>query len=323
MNNRNENLELITRIAWLHFMEGMTQRNVALSLGLSQPKVARLIEKAQKMGIVRISIESPIANCLKIEREFKKTFRINDALIIPADGGDLFASLGRAGAWYLEKVLSDGDLLGIAWGRTLKQVALSVRSARVKNLKLVTLVGGLTSSASLNPYTIGEKLASIFEGECYYLYAPAVVENEATRNFYMNEKINQKTLDLARHATWSMVGIGSVDVRHSIYSLTGFIDYHELEALKQKKAVGDIAGQFYNIQGDILDTPLHQRTVAIPLEDIRTMHNVIGIAGGEEKVAAILGALRGRFIKILITDEQTARRVMELNLRDTSQEGYF
>ncbi|MCX6089672.1 MAG: sugar-binding transcriptional regulator [Candidatus Atribacteria bacterium] len=297
----------------------MTQSEIAHLLQLSQPKVARLIDKAQKSGIVKISIESPISNCLRIESEFKHRFALQDVVVIPTTGEtELYTSVGRAGAWYLEKVLKDGDLVGIAWGRTLKQLALSIRPTRVKNLKFVTLVGGLTSSASLNPYNIGEKLASIFNGECYYLYAPAVVESEEVRNFYLNEKINQKTLCLARQARWSLVGMGTVDVRYSIYSLTGFIEYHELEALKQKGAVGDILGQFYTINGTILDTPLHRRTVALPLEDIRQMSNVMGVAGGIEKSEAILGALRGRFINILITDEKTALQILYL---DKNQEG--
>lgn len=319
MNLSEENVELITRISWLHYMEGMTQSEIAHLLQLSQPKVARLIDKAQKSGIVKISIESPISNCLRIESEFKHRFALQDVVVIPTTGEtELYTSVGRAGAWYLEKVLKDGDLVGIAWGRTLKQLALSIRPTRVKNLKFVTLVGGLTSSASLNPYNIGEKLASIFNGECYYLYAPAVVESEEVRNFYLNEKINQKTLCLARQARWSLVGMGTVDVRYSIYSLTGFIEYHELEALKQKGAVGDILGQFYTINGTILDTPLHRRTVALPLEDIRQMSNVMGVAGGIEKSEAILGALRGRFINILITDEKTALQILYL---DKNQEG--
>ncbi len=313
-----DELELLTRVAWLHFMEGVTQREIARYLGLSQPKVARLLDKAQKCGIVRISIASPYANCLRIEGELRKLFpHLKDAVVVPTPrGGNLFESLGRAGAWYLERVLQDGDLVGIAWGRTLKSVALSLQGVTVKNLKFVTLIGGLTASASLNPYTIGEKLASIFEGECYYLYAPAVVENEETRNFYLSERINQKTLELARKARWSIVGIGAVDAQHSIYALTGFIDYHELELIRSKGGVGDILGQFYDIQGNIIDTPLHRRTVALPLEDLRDMQNVIGIAGGKEKVEAILGALRGRYIKILITDEHTAQRIVELEAKE-------
>jgi len=311
-------VELLTRVAWLHFMEGVTQREIAKKLGISQPKVARLLDRAKRCGIVRISIASPYANCLAIEGELRRLFpHLEDVVVVPApQGGDLFASLGRAGAWYLERVLQDGDLVGIAWGRTLKHVASSVQGTRVRNLKFVTLVGGLTASASLNPYTIGEKLASIFEGECYYLYAPAVVESEEIRNFYLSERINQKTLELARQTRWSLVGIGTVDARHSIYALTGFIDYHELELLRQKGAVGDILGQFYDRQGNLIDTPLHRRTVALPLEDLRKMKNVIGIAGGKEKVEAILGALRGKYIKILITDEETAKDIVELAKRE-------
>ncbi len=319
MNLSDENIELMTRIAWLHYMEGMTQNEIARLLKVSQPKVARLIDKAQKSGIVKISIESPISNCLRIESDLRKRFTLQDVVVIPTPHEmEIYDSVGRAGAWFLEKVLNEGDLVGIAWGRTLKHLALAIKSAKVKNLKFVTMVGGLTSSASLNPYTIGEKLASIFEGECYYLYAPAVVESEEIRNFYLNERINQNTLHLARQAKWSLVGVGTVDVRYSIYSLTGFIDYHELESLRQKGAVGDILGQFYTIDGTILDTPLHRRTVAIPLEDIRQMKNVIGVAGGEEKADAILGALRGHFINILITDEKTALKILN---RTTSQEG--
>lgn len=311
-------VELLTRVAWLHFMEGVTQREIARSLGLSQPKVARLLDKAQKCGIVRISIASPYANCLLVERELKKLFpHLEDVVVVPVPrGGNLFESLGKAGAWYLERVLQDGDLVGIAWGRTLKHVALSIQGGKVRNLKFVTLVGGLTASASLNPYTIGEKLASIFDGECYYLYAPAVVESEDVRNFYLSERINQKTLELARKARWSIVGIGAVDAQHSIYALTGFIDYHELELIRSQGGVGDILGQFYDISGNIVDTPLHRRTVALPLEDLKAMRNVIGIAGGREKAEAILGALRGRYIKILITDEDTAHRVVELAERE-------
>jgi len=319
MNLSEENIELMTRIAWLHYMEGLTQNEIARLLKLSQPKVARLIDKAQKSGIVKISIESPLSNCLRIETEIRKQFGLQDVMVVPTpQEKEVNECVGRAGAWYLEKVLNHGDLVGIAWGRTLKHLALAIKSAKVKNLKFVTMVGGLTSSASLNPYTIGEKLASIFEGECYYLYAPAVVENEEIRNFYLNERINQNTLHLARQAKWSLVGIGTVDVRYSIYSLTGFIDYHELESLKQKGAVGDILGQFYTIDGTILDTPLHHRTVAIPLEDIRQMYNVIGVAGGVEKADAILGALRGHFINILITDEKTALKIIN---RMSGQEG--
>ncbi len=311
MEDQEKNLETMTRIAWLHYMEGLTQRDIAESLHMSQPKVARLLDKAHKKGIVRVSIESPLANCLGLESRLREVFSLSDVLVVPAGGrDDLFTSLGRAGAWYLERVLKDDDLVGIAWGRTLKQVAHSLKNVRVRGIKVVTLVGGLTASASLNPYTIGEKLASIFTGECYYLYAPAVVESEETRDFYLSERINRKTLELARRAAWSVVGIGPVDVVHSVYALTGFLGHEDLEDLRKKGAVGDIVGQYYDKEGKVLDIPLHRRTVAVSLSDIRSMRNVIAVAGGKEKVEAIRGALRGGFINILVTDEDTAQSVL-------------
>jgi len=156
MNLSEDNIELMTRIAWLHYMEGLTQNEIGRMLKLSQPKVARLIDKAQKNGIVKFSIESPLANCLRIESEMRKQFELQDVVVVPTlQEKEIYKSVGRAGAWYLEKVLHEGDLVGIAWGRTLKHLALAIKTAKVKNLKFVTMVGGLTSSASLNPRNSG------------------------------------------------------------------------------------------------------------------------------------------------------------------------
>ena len=80
----NSDLELITRVAWLHFMEGMTQREIARHLNISQPKVARLLDRAQKNGIVKISIESPLANCLTIEKKTKRFLpSLEDIVVFP------------------------------------------------------------------------------------------------------------------------------------------------------------------------------------------------------------------------------------------------
>ena len=70
--------------------------------------------------------------------------------------------------------------------------------------------------------------------------------------------------------------------------------------------------QFFNIKGEKVDCDLHKRIVAFPIEDLRKMQNVIGLAGGKDKVEAILGAIHGGFIKILITDEETAKSVLNL-----------
>jgi len=79
----------------------------------------------------------------------------------------------------------------------------------------------------------------------------------------------------------------------------------------RQKAVRDILRQFFNIQGEKIDSEIHQRNVAFPLEELWKMKNVISVAGGKSKVPSILGALWGRFIKILINDEETVKFLLD------------
>jgi lsr operon transcriptional repressor len=116
---------------------------------------------------------------------------------------------------------------------------------------------------------------------------------------------------MARQAECSILGIGVADIEHSTYIQAGFIDRQDMEIIRQKGGVGDILGQFFDAEGQVLDLELHRKTIAVSLEDLRKMPDVIGLAGGRYKVEAVLGALRGGFIKILVTDEDTAREVLK------------
>jgi len=119
---------------------------------------------------------------------------------------------------------------------------------------------------------------------------------------------------MAKHTDYSMVGIGLAGEESTLVKLR-YLNLGETEALRQQGAVGDILAQFFNLKGEKVDCDLHKRIVAFPLEDLREMKNVIGLAGGKIKVKAVLGAIHGRYIKILITDEKTAERLINLEQR--------
>ncbi|NOK59919.1 MAG: sugar-binding transcriptional regulator [Chloroflexi bacterium AL-W] len=63
-----------------------------------------------------------------------------------------------------------------------------------------------------------------------------------------------------------------------------------------------MCAQHYDINGRLLDTDLNKRVIGIGLETLRSIETVVAVAGGQEKVKAILGAIRGKYIDILITD---------------------
>lgn len=306
--------DLVVRVAWLHYIEGYNQSDIADMLRLSRPKVTRLLDRARKQGIVKFFIKAPEANLFSLEKKLKETFGLQDAVVVPTGKNDeeTIENIGVGGAMYFAQNVKKWRLVGFSWGKTLRAFAENLFPVdEVKDIRFVSLAGGLTLGAFMNPFNIGERLSLTFNGQCYYIHAPEVAENPEVRDLYLSERVNRKTFEMARQAECSLLGIGVADAERSTYIQAGFIDRQDMELIRRKGGVGDILGQFFDIEGKILDLELHRRTIAIPLEELRHMPNVIGLAGGRYKVEAILGALRGKFVKILVTDEDTAQEILK------------
>ena len=304
--------DLITRIAWLYYKEGLNESQIATMLGLSRSKVGRLLQKAREDGIVHFQVLGPTGNCLEIEKKLIDVFHLQDAVVVPTVlENKIRESLARAAAQYLERHLTSGSLFAVGWGITISEVPKFIRSQGIHNLRIVTLNGGLTPSFYLNPYDVGSRLAYIFGGQCYYVHAPAITTSEDLCRSLKTDATVQQALEMAKHADYSMVGIGRAGAESTLVKMR-YLNLGETEALRRQGAVGDILAQFFNAQGKKVDCDLHKRIVAFPIEDLSKMKNVIGLAGGKNKAEAILGALNGGFIEILITDEETAESVMKL-----------
>ncbi len=305
--------DLLTRMAWLYYKENMTQDDIAKRLNLSRSKVVRLLQKANDEGIVHFHITGPLNNCLHIEQELKSVFALEDAMVVPVGQcEEIRETLGKAAAQYLERCLKSGHLFAVGWGRTVYEVVRFIRpNNNIDKLKIVTLNGGLTTSFYLNPYDVGARLSSLFRGECYYIHAPAIAASEELCRSFRSDLTVKQALQMAKLANYSLLGVGEMSAETTLIS-TGYINLTDVEILHRKGAVGNIVGQFFDIEGKIIDCDLHKRIVAFPIEELRKMKNVIGVAGGKNKTEAILGTLHGNFIKVLITDEETAISIMNL-----------
>jgi len=310
--------DLITRIAWLYYKEGLKQSRIAATLGLSRSKVGRLLQKAQEDGIVQFQVLGTTSNCLEIEKKLIDLFDLQDTVVVPTvSENKIRESLAKAAAQYLERHLPSGSLFAVGWGITISEVPKFIRSQEIRDLRIVTLNGGLTPSFYLNPYDVGSRLAYIFGGECYYVHAPAITTSEHLCRSLKADATVEQALEMAKHADYFMVGIGRAGVESTLVKMR-YLNLGETEALRQQGAVGDILGQFFNVQGEKVNCDLHKRIVAFPIEDLSKMKNVIGLAGGIAKAEAILGALHGMYIKILITDEKTAESLINLEQRSAS-----
>ena len=75
-------------------------------------------------------------------------------------------------------------------------------------------------------------------------------------------------------------------------------------------AVGDMLGHWFGARGQVIQGSASDRSVSLSLEELRALPNVVGVAAGAEKVEAIRGAIAGRYLDVLVTDEPTAQALL-------------
>jgi lsr operon transcriptional repressor len=310
-NSNIEDHEFHVRVAWYYYKAGMTQEKIANRLGINRSQVIKILDKARREGIISIQVNSPYTNCLKLEKKFTEQWKLRDTLITPeVDRSVINKNLGAAGAQYIEMNLMRKDtLIGFGWGNTVSLMLKYLSLRAHKKVSLVTLSGGITAYLQ-NTYREDTNPLSKFNNRFHIIPAPLLVTSVETRRSIIDEPEVARIIRMAELANIAVVGIGAMSPGATFASF-GYVTPQELEILRKQGAVGDILGQFYDRDGQKLDVEYHHRLIAVRLEMLKKMDHVIGMAGGEHKVDAIKGALRGGYIHSLVTDERTAFKLLE------------
>ena len=309
--------ELLAHIASLYYEENLTQAEIARRIGTSRSTVSRLLREARDAGIVEIMIHHPRKTVPQLEQELVRRFRLRRARVLRAQGrpySEVLEGLGVLAARYIDGVLTDGMVFGISWGTAVFSTVQALRPKRQLSIKVVQMIGAVgTSDPLIDGPDLARLLAGVYGGEYRYLHAPLIVESPQVREALLQEPHIRETLDMARKADLALVGIGSPRPEVSSLLRAGYLDREALARLREQGVAGDICARHYDIRGRVLDIPLNRRIVGIELEDIHTIGQVIGVAGGEAKAEAILGGLRGECMDVLITDDTAAEKVLALD----------
>jgi len=152
-------------------------------------------------------------------------------------------------------------------------------------------------------------MAQLVKGEAVYLPVSGVLASEAARDILAADEVTQQAIRLFGRITTALVGIGTVEPSPLLAQSGNIFAPHELNLLRQEKAVGDILLRFFDKDGHLVETGLEKRVISMSLEELSKVSRAIGVAGGSRKFDAILGALRGHWINILVTDHFTANQL--------------
>ncbi len=292
-----------------YFIARRTKLQIADEMNLSRFKVARLIEDAVREGIMQFQINEPDNLNTELGDALRRRFSLKAALVL--EGPDLPAALltetlGTLAAQYLEETLLDGQVLAVAWGRTLAAVARALTA-----LPRVDVVQGAGSLAdvefSQNPVDLVHSLASLSGGRAFPIYGPMWAKDAMLIERLRREPTVAAALAMYSRVDVLVTGIGGWPTESGLAQ--GFPAAWR-DAAVAGGVTADICATLIDARGTVVPSPLDRQGLCVGTEQLRHIPDVVGVGGGIEKTEAILGILRGSWVSVLITDAGVARRLL-------------
>ena len=301
-----------SRVAWYYFKAGLTQAEIAEKLGLNRSRVINILNKTRVDGTVSIHVHGKDARLTELESAFKKNWKLREVFIIPeVNSAQLKKNLSIAGAHFLETQLDPrGVLVGLGWGHTVSGITMHLSQMLPEKTEFVSLCGGVTQYlAERKTGNMGAPLSGFYY-PFHVLPTPLLLSSKDLCQSLLHEEEVQTVMKKALCSEITLVGIGAL-MPNSEFARFGYRSTSEQKLLKKKGAIGEIHGEYFDTQGNVLDLEHHHRLITVKLLQLKQMKHVIGIAGGSEKIEAIQGAINGEFIHSLITDEKTALKLLK------------
>ncbi len=300
-------------VAKLYYTQGLSQEEIAKQIHLSRPTVSRLLKACIEEGIVQIKIDDISSLGQELAKRLADTYGIKKAIVVPSSSSAEADKerVGRAAAGYLQEILLPKMLIGISWGSTIHAVVQHLDPPSFMKADVIQLLGGTGSkTGDTDANSMALSLARALNGDAYLLQAPFMVQSKILRDLLMEEPHIKTHFEKLKHTDIAIVGLGSTKPALSAQFRSGHINMADSERLIAEGAVGDICGRYVDINGLSCHTLLSDKMIAVTLDALKRIPTVIGVAAGEQKADIIVGALRGRYIDVLVTDEKAAVGVL-------------
>jgi deoxyribonucleoside regulator len=324
MTQESEDIYLLTEVASLYYEENYTQEQIARIIGVSRSGISRLLTRSRELGLVDIHVHHPLRTSAPLREELIRRFHLQDAQVLQSNASDelVLEHVGALAARYIDRRIqeaqSSGDrpirTVGISWGTSMFEMLKALRPRRRLPLNVVQLMGSVDTSSTpdIDGPEIARRLADAYGARCYHLHAPLLVADDTVRSGLLKERSLKRTFQMMEQMDMALVGIGGARPNASGLFRAGYLSEEELEVVRSQGAVGDICGNYFNIEGQLCAVELLKRTMAVSLDTLRKVPLVLAIAAGVAKTEAILGALHTGVVKVLVTDEACARAVLQL-----------
>jgi DNA-binding transcriptional regulator LsrR (DeoR family) len=303
--------QLLAEIASLYYVDKVTQKEIGSEFGYSRSGISRLLDEAEKRGIVKITINFPIQRDFLLEKKIVDTYQLQEAYVLKNDRGSYDQPLdlvGRLGAIFLEHRLKNGLVIGISWGTSIYSVVDHLPELDLRDVTIVQVVGAIGGKS--DPRIDGPEIVSFFAKKLNATYlslnSPQFLDSKEACTSFLSQRQISDTLNIAYQADFILTGIGTIDTDRKFSSLfrSGVISEQEVVEIKKRGGICNLCGRILDENGNYLDIDINHRAMAIDLKKLSNKNRkIVGIAAGKEKTDAVKAALKSGLVDVLIADQ--------------------
>ncbi len=305
---------IIYKVVRAYYEDGLTQQEIGNKYGISRIKVSRMVTRALEEKIVQIKINVPAGKYHDLEHTLEEKYGINEVVVVDTETDEqdeVIASIGRAAAGYLSANLQGNEIIGLTWGRALLNLVNALNVDHFPKLQVVQMLGGLGEpEAGYHGADLTRRLAEKLSTKPRLIHAPGIVRSKDLCRELIEDIQVRNTLQLAARADMAMVGLGLFSPGSSNFINDHVLSEKDQSLLVSRNVIGDISFRFFNDQGEYVTTGIDDRIVGLNIDQLQKIPRIIGVAGGKEKYPVIRAALKGKLIHVLITDQQTAKKLV-------------
>jgi DNA-binding transcriptional regulator LsrR (DeoR family) len=309
-----ERLDDAGRAGWLYYIAGNTQDEIAKKLGVSRQTAQRLVSLAVTERLIKVRFDHPLGRCLELSGRLKDAYGLDSCEVVPADPTSNSETLGivEAAAAEMERYLVSRHpvIVGLGTGRALRAVAEQISPMECPQHKIVSIVGNIAPDGSATVFEVSSRVGDRVGAPHYPMPFPVIAATVHEKNLLVQQKSLRNVMDLAAQADVTFVGIGTVDETAALLR-DGFVRPDELRAMVKAGAVGEITGWSFDASGKLIDGLVNDRVLSVPV-DMPARRRIIGVAMAAGRFKAIKGALTGKLVNGLITNELMAEQLLRL-----------
>lgn len=315
-----DELLVLAEVAQLYYVKDLTQEQIAQRIGASRSNVSRMLKEARGQGMVEIKIHSPLKTVPALQERLVSRLGLRECRVLADLGSesrvfedvDTVTQVAALAARYLLENIAQGDVVCLGWGRSVYRV---VHNRFLRGEADVTVVQAMGSIGGSIPEFDGvattARLATVLGASAHYLHAPMLVTDAVVRDGLMRDPHISKTLEVARRAEIALVSVGGIGRENGMHR-TGYLSEEDLDYLRDRGVEGEICGTYFAGDGSLVPLEMNERSISIDSEELKNIPTRIGVSSGPEKPLANIGAALSGLLNVLITDENTARNMLDI-----------